>query len=53
MDLRTLTGTALLLAVALLSQSLRLILPVPPIASMFLIGSLVGLPCFWLPCVMV
>lgn len=43
MDLRTLTGTALLLAVALLSQSLRLILPVPPIASMFLIGSLVGL----------
>lgn len=43
MELRTLTGTALLLAVALLSQSLRFILPVPPMISMFLIGSLVGL----------
>lgn len=43
MNTRIITGTGLLLALALLSQSLRLIIPLPNMVSMFLIGSLVGL----------
>ena len=42
METRWLTRTALLLAITLLFQSLRLIFPIPPIASIFLIGSLVN-----------
>jgi len=42
---RTITRTALLLASTLILQSLRLVLPLPPQTSMFLIGSLVNL-CF-------
>lgn len=41
MNVYKLTGTALLLGLALLSQSLRLFLPVPMGISMFLIGTLV------------
>lgn len=41
MKVRNLTGTALLLGLALLSQSLRLFLPLPMGISMFLIGTLV------------
>jgi len=42
---RTITRTALLLASTLILQSLRLVLPLPPQTSMFLIGFLVNL-CF-------
>ena len=42
MKIRDLTGTALLLAITLLSQSLRLWVPLPMMTSMFIIGSLVG-----------
>jgi hypothetical protein len=40
---KNLTRTALLLALALLFQSLRFFLPVPPAFSTFLIGSLVNM----------
>ena len=43
MSIKTLTGTALLLALALVSQSLRLLIPLPNTVSMFLIGTLVGI----------
>lgn len=43
MSIKTLTGTALLLALALVSQSLRMIIPLPNTVSMFLIGTLVGI----------
>lgn len=43
MEVQRLTGTALLLGLALLSQSLRLLLPIPMGISMFLIGTLVGI----------
>lgn len=39
---RRISRTALLLAVAVLCQSLRLIIPMPPIFSTFLIGTLVN-----------
>lgn len=42
MKIRDLTGTSLLLAITLLSQSLRLWVPLPMMTSMFIIGSLVG-----------
>lgn len=42
MPIRSLTGTAMLLAIALLAQSLRLIIPIPPQVSLFVIGSLVS-----------
>lgn len=42
MPIRQLTGTALMLALALLSQSLRLFIPLSPAVSMFLIGTLVS-----------
>lgn len=42
MQTKALTGTGLLLAIALISQSIRSFLPIPPVYSMFLIGSLVG-----------
>lgn len=38
----TITGTALLLAIALLSQSMRLIIPISPLVSLFLVGTLVS-----------
>jgi hypothetical protein len=41
-DNRRLTRSALLLAIALLLQALRLIIPIPPMLSTFLIGSLVN-----------
>lgn len=41
----TLTRTALLLAATLVLQGLRLVIPIPPQVSMFLIGSLVN-ACF-------
>lgn len=44
-QIQIITRTALLLASTLILQSLRLILPLPPQTSMFLIGSLVNL-CF-------
>ena len=40
--LYTVTRTGLLLAVTLLLQGIRLLLPIPPQVSMFLIGSLVN-----------
>ena len=40
--LRKLSRSALLLALALVFQSLRFVVPIPPIASTFLIGSLVN-----------
>jgi len=40
-----LTRTALLLALALLFQSIRLLIPIPPLLSTFLIGSLMN-SCF-------
>lgn len=43
MSIRTITGTAVLLAVALLAQALRLFVPIPTTVSMFLIGTIVGL----------
>lgn len=43
----TLTRAALLLALALLFQSIRLLLPIPPFVSTFLIGSLMN-TCFLL-----
>ena len=42
MSTKTMTGTAMLLAVALLAQSLRLLIPIPPQVSMFVIGSIVS-----------
>lgn len=42
MSLRTITGTALLLALALLCQMIRLLIPVTPQMSMFGFGSLVS-----------
>lgn len=42
-SLHKLTRTAGIIAVAVILQSLRLILPVPPQVSMFLIGSLVNM----------
>ncbi|MDU4960776.1 MAG: hypothetical protein E6X17_08975 [Sporomusaceae bacterium] len=42
MNLQQLTRTGLLLALMLLFQSLRLLLPLPPFASVFVIGSLVN-----------
>ncbi|MDF2633839.1 MAG: hypothetical protein K0R78_713 [Pelosinus sp.] len=42
-----LTRAALLLALALLFQSIRLLFPIPPLASTFLIGSLMN-ACFLL-----
>lgn len=41
MQIRKLTGTALLLAIALLCQMIRLLLPVTPQVSMFVFGSIV------------
>lgn len=41
MDIRTLTGSALLLGLALLAQSLRFMIPMHA-ASMFFIGTMVG-----------
>ncbi|WP_298703025.1 hypothetical protein [uncultured Veillonella sp.] len=43
MNAHKLTGTALLLGLALLSQSLRLFVPIPMSMSMYVIGTLVGL----------
>jgi hypothetical protein len=44
-NLSILTRTALLLALALLFQSIRLLIPIPPFLSTFLIGSLMN-TCF-------
>lgn len=41
-NVRTITGTAMLLAIALMVQSLRLIFPIPPQVSMFVIGTIVS-----------
>lgn len=41
-DNRIITRTALLLALTLLFQSLRLLIPIPPFLSSFIIGSLVN-----------
>lgn len=41
-DQRTLTRTALIVALTLVFQSLRLVIPLPPLLSTFLIGSLVN-----------
>lgn len=35
------TGTGLLLAIAIISQSLRVFIPIPPLVSMFVVGTLV------------
>lgn len=43
MNIKALTGTAMLLAIALVAQSLRLLFPfIPPQVSMFVIGSVVS-----------
>lgn len=42
MSTQGITGAAMLLAIALLAQNLRLIFPIPPQVSMFLIGSVVS-----------
>ncbi len=42
MRLSAMTGTALLLSMALLSQGIRMIVPVSPAISMFIVGTLVG-----------
>ena len=42
-DNRSLTRAALCLAVAVVAQALRFLLPLPPIASMLLIGTVVNL----------
>ena len=43
MNIKALTGTAMLLAIALVAQSLRLLLPfIPSQVSMFVIGSVVS-----------
>ena len=42
-DNRALTRAAMCLAVAAIAQSLRLLLPLPPVASMLLIGTVVNL----------
>lgn len=42
MSTKEITGTAMLLAIALLAQNLRVIFPMPPQVSMFLIGSIVS-----------
>lgn len=44
-ETQTITRTALIVAITLILQSLRLILPLPPQTSMILIGSLVNM-CF-------
>lgn len=41
-DVRTITGTAMLLAIALIVQSLRILFPIPPQVSMFVIGTIVS-----------
>lgn len=41
-DNRALTRAALCLAVAAIAQSLRLLLPLPPVASMLLIGAVIN-----------
>ena len=42
-DNRSLTRAALCLAVAVIAQALRVLLPLPPIASMLLVGTVVNL----------
>lgn len=42
MTAKQITGTALLLALALVAQSIRLFVPLPPIVSVFLVGSIVS-----------
>ena len=54
MSTKSITGTGLLLAVALLAQSLRLIFPfIPNQVSMFLIGSITSATFVLATCVMV
>ena len=45
MTTRDISRTALLLGMAILFQGIRLVVPIPPVWSMFLVGSLVNM-CF-------
>ena len=47
MPIRSLTGTAMLLAIALVVQSLRLIIPIPPQVSLFVIVSTCIIVATW------
>ena len=41
-DIKNVTRTGLILAVTLILQGLRLVIPIPPQVSMFVVGSLVN-----------
>ena len=41
-DIKKVTRTGLILAVTLILQGLRLVIPIPPQVSMFVVGSLVN-----------